>query len=179
MQLLNRHGLWVRLVCFIFAGCTPVADQQGSDDTTIYLVRHAEKVLNVTNPELSEAGKQRAETLARDLAGAGISRIHSTQYKRTLQTAGPLARDLSIEIEIYDPDTLDQFAESVGRTGETHLIVGHSNTTPQLVEAFGGVPGADIDEASEYDRLYVVQIDPDGIVDTELRRYGEPYDPAP
>ena len=40
------------------------------------------------------------------------------------------------------------------RDGLRHLVVGHSNTTPPLVELFGGDAGPPIDEASEYDRLY-------------------------
>jgi hypothetical protein len=51
-------------------------------------------------------------------------------------------------------------------------VVGHSDTTPELVGLLGGDPGAPIDEPTEYDRLYVVTLGPDGTVTTVLLRYG-------
>jgi len=55
-----------------------------------------------------------------------------------------------------------------------HLVLGHSNTTPQLVEALGGEPGAPIEEM-EYDRLYIVTL-MDGRTSTVLLRFGSPYE---
>jgi hypothetical protein len=63
------------------------------------------------------------------------------------------------------------------QNGGGYLVVGHSNTTPELVEILGGKPGPPIDDANEYDRLYVVTITEDGAVTTEMRRYGEPSQP--
>jgi hypothetical protein len=52
-------------------------------------------------------------------------------------------------------------------------VVGHSNTTPAAVELLGGEPGAEIDEADEYDRLYILTIATSGEVSTVVLRYGE------
>ena len=60
------------------------------------------------------------------------------------------------------------------KTGGRHLVVGHSNTTPSVVELLGGDPGSKI-EKTEYDRLYIVTIGADGAVSTLLIRYGAPY----
>ncbi|MCF6329704.1 MAG: hypothetical protein L3J02_07895 [Henriciella sp.] len=54
------------------------------------------------------------------------------------------------------------------------LVVGHSNTAPQLTEALGAYAGTPIDEANEYDRLYVVDLISG---QSELRRYGVAYTP--
>jgi len=37
------------------------------------------------------------------------------------------------------------------------LVVGHSNTTPDLSKFMGGIAGEPIIEATEYDRLYVLK----------------------
>ena len=114
----------------------------------VWLVRHAEKVDDSRDPELSEAGHARAALLA-DL----------------------LAEALGVEVELYDPRDLEGFAEELRGMGGVHLVVGHSNTTPGMVEALGGDPVSPIDEA-EYDRLYRVWLGDDGAVHSELRRFG-------
>lgn len=153
-------------------------DTADREATVVYLVRHAEKMdagasKDPKNPDLTEAGKQRADLLARVLADAGVERIYSTDYVRTMATASPLARKLGVEVERYDPTDLAGFAKRLRERGGRVLISGHSNTTPALVEALGGEPGSPIDEASEYDRLYVLVIGPADTT-TMLLRYGSP-----
>jgi hypothetical protein len=53
-------------------------------------------------------------------------------------------------------------------------VVGHSNTTTELVTLLGGEPGTEIEESSEYDRLYILTINPSGVT-TLLLRYGSEY----
>ncbi|MEQ9315259.1 MAG: phosphoglycerate mutase family protein [Henriciella sp.] len=141
---------------------------------TLYLVRHAEKVLDVDNPPLTPEGEQRAAKLADLLEDAGIEHIYSTDYLRTETTAAPLAVRLDMPIEFYDPDETDVFVEKLIQRAETALIVGHSNTTPELVDALGGDGGEPIVEATEYDRLYVLTGVGAEEVITEIRRYGAP-----
>ena len=61
--------------------------------------------------------------------------------------------------------------------GGRHLVVGHSNTVPELVALLGGDGGPPIDEAGEYDRLYVVTLTANGRVRSELRHYGVRFNP--
>jgi len=151
----------------------------GSDEaTTIYLVRHAEKEAAGPDPALSPAGRQRAKELARLLRDAGIAAIYSTDVTRTLETATPLAQQEGLQIRIYDWDGMEELAASLLRQRGRYLVVGHSDTTPELVSLLGGEPGTAIDEAGEYDRLYVVTVGPDGKVNSELRRFGKPFSPG-
>lgn len=143
-------------------------------DVVVYLVRHAEKVDDSRDPDLSEAGHARAGTLAHVLADAGVTHVHSTDYIRTRDTAAPAAAALGIDVSLYDPRDLDAFAATLAATPGRHLVVGHSNTTPALVSALGGDAGDAIDEAGEYDRLYVVVLG-GGEPRTLLLRYGSPY----
>ena len=125
----------------------------------IYLVRHAEKVTDGSpDPDLTDTGRQRAENLATILESAGVKRIFSTDYHRTRSTAAPLAELLALPIELYDPDDLEGLATRLLGVDDSALVVGHSDTTPELVDLLGGEGGPPIDEVTEYDRLYLVEI---------------------
>ena len=147
------------------------ASTPASPDTTIYLVRHAEKEAG-PDPSLTLTGRTRADILAQELEDTDLTAVWSTDYARTRQTAAPTARAQGLPVRIYDPAQLEQFAGLLKAAPGTILVVGHSNTTPQLVEMLGGKPGSPIDEASEYDRLYTVTVTR-GRVKSELRSYGD------
>ncbi|MEM7494251.1 MAG: phosphoglycerate mutase family protein [Pseudomonadota bacterium] len=150
------------------------------DDGAIYLVRHAEKVTDggamlvedPKDPPLTAEGEARAQALADVLTEAGVTQIWSTDTIRTRATAAPLAERLNLEVQLYSFSDLDGFAARLlEQSGETVLVVGHSNTTPYLVETLGGDGGTPIVEKSEYDRLYVFYPQTQK---TNLRRYGTP-----
>jgi phosphohistidine phosphatase SixA len=165
------------LISLVACSPNPAAPEPVEDaGHTLYLVRHAEKVLDVDNPPLTPEGETRATELADMLKDAGIEAVWSTDYLRTRQTAGPLAAVLDIDIQFYDPSDLAAFADTLRANGETALVVGHSNTTPDLSAALGGEPGEPIFEPSEYDRLYVLTGVGTGRVETEIRRFGARYD---
>ena len=103
--------------------------------------------------------------------------MHSSDFRRTRDTAAPIAAALGLEPRIYDARDLTGLVERVRQEGGRHLIVGHSNTTPDVVRLLGGDPGGEIDETGEYDRLYVVTLGPGRTVDTVLLRYGKAYLP--
>ncbi|MBX2820765.1 MAG: histidine phosphatase family protein [Rhodothermaceae bacterium] len=141
----------------------------------VFLVRHAEKVDQSRDSDLSEAGYQRAESLADVLRSANIEHVHSSDYMRTRKTASPVAELFGVDVRLYDPRNLPAFAEQLKEEGGVHLVVGHSNTTPALTELFGGEPGEPIEEKNEYDRLYLVTIMADGSVSSTLLRFGEKF----
>ena len=123
----------------------------------VYLVRHAEKADTGKDPELSDIGKERAEDLSRFLKDAGITNIWTTDYKRTRETVAPIAARTRVKVEVYDPSKLGEFATKLKSIPGRHLVVGHSNTTPALVQALGGDPGPPMPE-SEFDRFYIVTL---------------------
>lgn len=128
-------------------------------DTSIYLVRHAEKMIieGENNPELTQIGLFRAQNIAKLLSSVGVTQIFSTDYKRTMQTAQPLADYQSIEIQQYDPKNLEAFAEQLKQINGVVLVVGHSNTTPQLTRLLSNQEVNDMTE-EEYDNVYQVII---------------------
>lgn len=161
-------------VLVLLLGCTPIE----GDLLQVYLVRHAEKVDQSKDPDLSEDGYLRAGELARTLADAKIEYVHSSDFIRTRKTASPLAEQLGMEIRLYDQNDLFSLADHLKEAGGRHLVVGHSTTTPDLVELLGGDPGYPIEELNEYDRLYILTIDR-GKVNTVLLRYGKPFSSLP
>lgn len=147
-----------------------------AEATVVFLVRHAEKAeAPADDPPLTAEGESRASTLARLLDDAALDAVWSTDFARTRDTAAPLAEGESLEVELYDPRDLAGFAATLRERGGRALVVGHSNTTPELVRSLGGEPGPPIDEADEYDRLYVLTLMPGGETVTSLLRFGTPY----
>ena len=94
------------------------------------------------DPELTDIGKERADELARMLKDAGITHIWTTNFKRTRATAEPISARTRVKVEVYDPAKLGEFATRLKSIPGRHLVVGHSNTTPGLVQALGGDPGS-------------------------------------
>jgi broad specificity phosphatase PhoE len=153
--------------------------------TTMIFVRHAEKALQpADDPGLNEAGRRRVGELTRQLVDAdvvaGIDAVYSTPFRRTLETAQPLATALGLGINHYDPaDNEAVLAEILKQhKGEIILVVGHSNTVPTLIADLGASKKVPAIAHSEYDNIYIVSIPWFGKTKTIRLRYGEPYDPA-
>lgn len=138
-----------------------------AEPSMIYLVRHGEKASVGQDPELTPQGQLRAHNIATTLHRAGIGAIFSSATKRTLQTARPLASRLGLKVVQYDAVMPQALVEKVKSLHGAVLVVGHSNTLPELVRLFGGAPGEDIGD-EEYDRLYQLINGPDGKTTTVL-----------
>jgi broad specificity phosphatase PhoE len=153
--------------------------------TTIIFVRHAEKAESPPDdPELSEKGKRRVAELTRQLVDAdvvaGVDAIYSTPYKRTMETARPLAEALDLPINRYDPGDNEAVLEKILKEhkGKIILVVGHSDTIPALIADLGASKKVPPIDDMEYDNIYVISIPWFGKTKTIRLRYGEPYDAA-
>ena len=126
--------------------------------STIFVVRHAEKADATKDPDLSEAGRARAEALAKTLKDANITAIYATEFKRTQQTAAPLAKALGITVTILPAkDNAALIAKLRASTGNA-LVVGHGDTIPGLIKALGISDPINIAE-NDYDNLFAVVLD--------------------
>ena len=154
--------------------------------TTIIFVRHAEKAeTGGDDPPLSEAGEQRVIELTRQLLDidviAGIDAVYSTQYQRTQQTAQPIADELDLPVNTYDASDTEEILETIlgEHKGRIVLVVGHSNTVPEMIANLGGHKQVPEIAEDEYDNLYILAIPWFGKTKTIRMRFGEPYVPAP
>lgn len=148
----------------------------GYKPVVVFAVRHAEKVDHSKDPELSEAGKERAAVLAQLLRSTKIDHVHSSPYIRTRKTAEPTADRHGVKVQMYNPQDLSGLVEKIRKTGGRHLVVGHSNTTPYLAELLTGDTNTATIEEDEYDRLYILTAGKDGEASNILIRFGDPYD---
>jgi len=126
--------------------------------STILIVRHAEKADATKDPDLSEAGRARSEGLAKTLRDANITAIYATEFKRTQQTAAPLAKALGLTVTTLPAkDNAALIAKLRASTGNA-LIVGHGDTIPDLIKALGISDPINIAE-NDYDNLFAVVLD--------------------
>jgi phosphohistidine phosphatase SixA len=162
----------------------PTVDPTAPGITTVYIVRHAEKsTMNPTDPDpdLTSMGRRRAEALASRLGTAGVTAIITTQFKRTQETAQPLAAALRIDPEII-PAGLQGSYDSVTAAVLRHrggkvLIVSHSLTIAGIIEALGGPRFPNLCD-NQYSNIFVMYIPASGKPDVIQQHYGA-GDPAP
>jgi len=124
------------LLLLVLLTCLSAASAQ-SVNKTIVLVRHAEKapaLPSEPDPELSAEGRERAERFAKAVAKRyKPHEIFSTNYKRTRQTAEPIAKRRAKETQTYDAaKPADLVAKIMASKTDHYLVVGHSNTIPAL-----------------------------------------------
>ena len=127
--------------------------------STYYLIRHAEKVrLDPDNkdPELNDAGQNRAIVWQEYFNDLDIDKVYSTNYNRTMQTVHPFASANELEIIQYSPSKIN-YEDFLGSTiGDNVLIVGHSNTIPTFVnEIIKEIVYPDIEDSNN-SNLYIV-----------------------
>jgi 2,3-bisphosphoglycerate-dependent phosphoglycerate mutase len=112
------------------------------ENTSVYyFIRHAEKDRSDStnkNPSLTIQGLERANKWALFFKNKNIAAVYSTNYKRTQQTALPIAKEQNLEIISYTAKELISEKFIADNKGKNIVIVGHSNTTPELVNSLLG-----------------------------------------
>ena len=155
---------------------------------TVILVRHTEKDTNDRrDPDLSKAGRERAEDFARMFSAAGVTTLLHSEYKRTRDTLAPLAKAAGLTSEVISASDHTKLIERLSAAGpdEVIAVAGHSNTVPHVAWTFG-IDLPDLDNAvvgdfgylphGAYDRVHVLNPGPKAVRLTELR-YGKPSPP--
>ena len=152
--------LWIALVILLAMGVPTMAKGQ-----MVIVVRHAERadaaatpgtsMTGSPDPELSAVGKARAQKLAAMLADAGVVAIYTSEYRRTKDTAAPLAAKTGVAAEVVPARDAAALIEKIRshRDGAV-LVVGHSNTVPVIIKALGGSTVTLSED--EYDSLFFV-----------------------
>lgn len=125
---------------------------------TVFIVRHAEKETasaGDTDPKLSEAGRERSERLARVLRDAGIRAVYASEFRRTQETAAPMAKALGLDVTIIPATDVPPLIARLREFDGSVLVVGHSNTVPQIMRALGVDETVNLAE-TDFDNLFLV-----------------------
>jgi len=157
---MNRNNVLAATVIVLASLIQPVAAQA---QKLVFIVRHAERadggaaqMQTQADPRLSAEGEARAAKLAAMLADAGINAIYATEFRRTQDTAKPLATKLGLQLRtVPSRDTGALVADVRSRHAkDVILVVGHSNTVPDIIKS---LCGASVTIAErEYDNLFIV-----------------------
>ena len=142
----------------------------------VIVVRHAEKADQTPDTALSAQGRARAKALADLLRGAGVTHVITSEYRRTRETAAPLATALGADrrsrcrratwpalvarLRALDPASIV-------------VVVGHSNTIPPMLTALGWPNTLDLHEG-DYDNVFVLAPHPGQRASMVRLKYGQP-----
>ena len=145
------------ILLFALSSCSTPA-KSSELKTRIILTRHAEKQKG-KDPSLTEAGLKRAKALSQLAECFEISGIYSSDFKRTKQTVGPLAKKLELEINSsISPVNYQEMKESIleNHKGNTVVVAGHSNTVPDFINFLLDGNVLDQIDESDFSNLFVV-----------------------
>jgi phosphohistidine phosphatase SixA len=143
---------------------SPPTQQGEAAPTVVIIVRHAEKAAApADDPPLTAEGEKRARRLAEIAEAAGVNVVYATQVRRTRDTAQFAAGRLGLTVNVRNVTraTLDAHVAEMEREirashGKTVLVVGHSNTASRIAAALTGKTIPDLDDATEFDAIFVV-----------------------
>jgi phosphohistidine phosphatase SixA len=169
-------------------GCGPSCNCNGprpeAAEITVYVIRHAEKQVDSApmaeakkddDPPLSPAGQMRAMGLVEDIPVRELDAIYVTKTKRSHDTASAVIAVNGIEPIYYPPRDIDGLVARLRkRHGERVLVVGHSNTIPELLQGLGVQEPVEIAD-DQYGDLWVVTVATSGTT-LETRRFGESFE---
>jgi phosphohistidine phosphatase SixA len=144
------------IAALILAATATVASAQA----TIFVVRHAERADGgsggmANDPPLSAAGRARAARLAAMLKDTRLTAVFATEFKRTQQTGAPTATAQHLTVTAIAADKTATLVEHLKKASGPVLVIGHSNTVPQIIAALGVTTPVTVAD-TEFDNLFIV-----------------------
>src|SRR5687767_5504196 len=156
--------IWLMALFVLVPVAAALAVYQSATTTTVVITRHAEKVLGtIADPPLTPAGERRAEQLARMFGNTGsvgqLDAVLVSDTRRSQQTAAPLVARLGTRPIVLPAKDIDATVHEIleKHRGESVLVVGHSNTVPELIRKLSGIEIAAIPD-EDYENLYIVSV---------------------
>jgi probable phosphoglycerate mutase len=148
----------IAATCLVLCSAAGAAAQP-----VVFLVRHAERAdagmasakTPGTDPALSDTGLARAKTLAGMLKDAKITAVITTEYQRTRQTGEPVAKAAGVSPTVVESKDAAGLLARVKAAPGNVLVVGHSNTLPELLKGLGITEAVAIAD-DEYDAMFIV-----------------------
>src|SRR5437762_9455126 len=129
-----------------------------SAQPVVVIVRHAEKAANGgKDPDLSSAGRARADALARILKDSGITAIFTSEFKRTQETAAPTATSIGVTATVIPAKDTAALVAKLHQLNGNALVVGHGDTIPNMIKALGINSPINIPD-EDYSELFIVTL---------------------
>jgi phosphohistidine phosphatase SixA len=155
-------------------------------DLEVYVLRHAEKEVpaveadaadpmakSPADPPLSRAGQVRALALPKALPLSELRGIYSTPFLRTRQTVDAVAAVTGLSVVELPPDDIDGLLDAIdGHGAGAVLVVGHSNTVPEILAGLGVRERIEIRD-DQYGDLFVVHLADADTPIVRRERYGD------
>jgi broad specificity phosphatase PhoE len=136
VSIVRRRNFLI-LAIFMLAGCASF-QPTNAPAPNIYIMRHLNTPQGAVDPDLTPQGMATAVALAQWISRDPPSVIFVSNTKRAKQTAAPTAARYGVSPTLYDPRDTPGLVTSVLAQRGTVLIVGHSNTVPDIIAALGG-----------------------------------------
>lgn len=129
--------------------------------STFYFIRHAEKDRSNpenVDPELNQKGLGRAMHWAEILKEVPLDAVYTTDFERTTMTAAPTSIKNDIKVQYYEPENLNIEQFKADNLSRNVLVVGHSDTTPELVNKMIGEDRYSDMNDDDNGSLFIVQL---------------------
>ncbi len=153
--------LKIGLTAAMLSGVVRAQVAPASEPTVVIVVRHAEKSSDASrDPSLSSAGKDRARKLGLMLRDARITTVYVSDTRRAKETAEPIAVALGLVAETYPGRQVAALIEKMlkNAAGKTVLVVGHSNTVPEMISLLTKGRESVVLRDDDYDAMFIVTI---------------------
>ena len=154
----------IRLLLLVLAGALAACmTTSAAPPRPVYFVmRDLNTPAGERDPDLTDEGRRQAALLAGWFRREPPTAIYVSSYKRAGQSAAPLAARLGLTPIVYDPADTPGLLARVRAGPWPALIVGHSNTVPEIVAGLGGTAPAPLGHDDFGD---IWRIGPDGATD--------------
>src|SRR5438046_4254848 len=122
----------------------------------VVIVRHAEKATDGgRDPDLSLAGRARADELAQILKDSGITAFFTSEFKRTQETAAPAAASTHVTPTVIAAKDTGGLVAKLHQLNSNALVIAHGDTIPNIIKALGINSPINIPDA-DYSELFIV-----------------------
>lgn len=126
----------------LLPGITACATTPAPPEPSYVVMRHLHTPQGERDPDLTAEGQAAAQALVQVVERPAA--IYVTDFKRTQQTAAAVAARYGLTPIVYDPADTPSLVARVRAGPFPALIVGHSNTVPDIVEQLGGTRPGDL-----------------------------------
>lgn len=159
-----------------FIAAVLLAGGAAAQKKTFILVRHAEKDISAAadrvDPDLTQIGRERAVRLVATIKRYKPGAIYSSDFKRTRDTASPMAARRKKDVQIYDPKKLTELLTTmmVSKT-KRFLVVGHNTTTPALANLIIKEDKYKALSEAEYGKIWIIKLKDGKLISVEVLDY--------